>query len=223
MIVMLRRPFKTFLLAFLLAALPLTSYSQDKAQLPYSMVSSYLELFKSLAHLELIIPSMMIVSTNPEVAPQAIEFKVSTPDGWQTFSPDANGVIQFPDQPDWMSLVLLSNQPKGTLQLGVAYAARPLKSTGMSYQELMSLVPQFEEALTALAKMQGQPPPKVTGLTIQLSENSSAAVHVLSQKGEKTLKSYASGVVVIKYNQPLWQENPRVEFDEIPIGIVPLL
>ena len=211
------------MLALLLAALPLTSHSQDKAQLPYSMVGNYLELFKSLEHLELIIPSMMIVSTNPKVAPQAIEFKVAAPDGWHTFSPDVNGVIQFPDQPDWVNLVMLSNQPKGTLQLGVAYAARPLKSTSMSYQELMSLVPQFEEALTALAEMQGQPPPKVTGLTIQLRENSSAAVHVLSQKGEKTLKSYASGVVVIKYSEPLWQENPQVEFDEIPVGIVPLL
>ncbi len=218
-----RRPFKTFLLTLLLAALPLTSWSQDKAQLPYSMISSYLELFKSLEHLELIIPSMMIVSTNPQVAPQAIEFKVSSPAGWQAFSPDANGVIQFPDQPDWMNLVMISNQPKGTLQLGVAYAARPLKSASMPYQELMSLVPQFEEALTALAEQQGKPPSKVTGLTIQMPENSSAAVHVHSQKGEKTLKSYASGVVVIKYDQTLWEENPQVEFDAIPIGIVPLL
>jgi len=36
------------------------------------------------------------------------------------------------------------------------------------------------------------------------------------------LKSYSTGVVVMKYSDALWQENPPVEFDELPIGIVPL-
>ena len=86
----------------------------------------------------------------------------------------------------------------------------------------MGLVPQFDEALAALASMQGKPPPKIEGLTIQLSEGSGAAVHVLSQKGKQTLKPYSTGVVIIRYSDALWQENPPVEFDELPLGIVPL-
>ena len=210
------------LLATLLTAFPLVTSAQDKAQLPYSTVSSFLELFKSLEHLDLISPSMLISSTNPEVTPQAIEFKINTPDGWQTFSPDENGVIQFPEQPAWAGLNLLSNQPKGTLQLVIGFSAKRLTSTSISYQGLMSLVPQFEQAMAALASMQGQPPPKIKGLTIQLSEGSGAAVHILAQKGKQTLKSLSSGVVIIKYSDALWQENPPVEFDEVPIGISPL-
>ena len=206
----------------LLVALPLAANAQDKAQLPYSMVNGFLELFKSLEHLELIIPSMMINSTNSEISPPAIEFKIKAADGWQVFSPDENGVIEFPDQPDWIDLTLISNQPKGTLQLVIGYSATRLSSTSISYQELMGLVPQFEEALTALANMQGQPPPKIKGLTIQLTEGSGAAVNVLSQKGKQALKSTSNGVVIIKYSDALWQENPPVEFDEIPVGIVPL-
>ncbi len=209
-------------MALLLTVLPPAISAQDKAQLPYSMVSSYLELFKSLKHLDLVIPSMIISSTNPEVAPQAIEFKIKTSSGWENFSPDENGVIEFPDQPDWANLALLSNQPKGTLQLVIGYSAKRLTSTSTSYQGLMGLVPQFEEALTALANMQGQPPPKIKGLTIQLTEGSGAAVHVLSKTGKQSLKSHSSGVVFIKYSDALWQENPPVEFDELPIGIVPL-
>jgi hypothetical protein len=87
---------------------------------------------------------------------------------------------------------------------------------------LMSLVPQFTEALTALAKMQGQPAPKIKGLTIKLPEGSSTAVNVLSAKGKKSLKSNSAGVVIMKYSDALWNENPPVEFDDIPIGIVPL-
>jgi hypothetical protein len=217
-----RKPFQVLLLAALLTGLPPAAHAQDKAQLPYSMVRGYLELFKSLEHLNLIFPSMMIVSVNPEVPPPTIEFKISTSSGWQTFNPDENGVIEFPDQPDWVNLVLLSNQPKGTLQLVIGFSARQLDNTRISYQELMALVPQFDEALAALASLQGQPPPKIKGLTIQLPEGSDAAVKLHSQKGEQTLKSYSNGVVVIRYDEALWQENPSVEFDELPIGIVPL-
>ena len=190
--------------------------------MPYALVSSYLELFKSLEHLELIFPSMMITSTNPEVAPQTIELKIKVASGWQTFHPDEYGVIEFPDQPDWENLTFLTNQPKGTLQLVIGYSARPLISTHIPYQELMSLVPQFQEALAGLASMRDQPPPKIKGLTIQLSEGSDAAIHVLAKKGKQTLKPYSTGVVVMKYSDALWQENPSVEFDELPIGIVPL-
>jgi len=217
-----RKQVQFFLLSVLLAALPLAARAQDKAQLPYSVVSEYLQLFKSLEHLNLIVPSMMISSTNPEVSPEAIELKIHSSGGWLSFSPDENDVIEFPEQPDWAKSNLVSNQPKGTLELLIGFSARPLKSTSLSYQELMALVPQFDEAMTALAGVQGQQPSKVKGLTIQLSEGSTAAVHVLSQKGKQTLKPYSTGVVVIRYNDALWQENPTVEFDELPLGIVPL-
>ena len=131
-------------------ALPLAIQAQVKAQLPYSMVSSYLELFKSLENLDLIFPSMMITSTDRTVAPQTIEFKIKFSNDWLTFNPDENGVIEFPDEPDWEGLNFLSNQPKGTLQLVIGFSANPLSSTSMSYQELMALVKQFDEALAAL-------------------------------------------------------------------------
>jgi len=217
-----RKPFQILLLVVLLTGLPLATSAQDKAQLPYAMVSGYLELFESLEHLNLIVPGMMIVSTDPGVSPPAIEFKISTPTGWQTFNPGETGVIEFPDQPDWADQILISNQPKGTLQLLIAFSARPLDRTSMSYQELMALVPQFDEALAALANLQGQPPAKIKGLTIQLPEDSGATVRLLSQKGKQTLKSYSNGVVVIHYDEALWQENPPVEFDQLPLGIIPL-
>ena len=210
------------LLTVLLTALPLAANAQDKAQLPYSVVNSYLELFKSLEHLDLIVPSMMVSSTNPTIAPQAVEFKIHVSDGWQTFSPDENHVIVFSEQPDWSELILISNQPRKTLQLVIGFSAKRLASTSITYQELMSFVSQFNEALATLASMQGQPASEVKGLTIQLTEGSGSAIRIQAQKGTQTLKSAAAGVVIIKYDDALWQENPPVEFDEIPIGIIPL-
>ncbi len=197
--------------------------AQDKAVLPYSLVSKYLVMFQTLETLDRVVPGMMVVSTNPSVAPQNIQFRVLTDDGWQTFNPDESGNIQIPFRPEWSDLVLVSNQPKGTLQLGVGFSARPLATTKTTYQELMGLVPQFEEALEALAKMQGSQAPTVKGLTVQMPEDSNASVHIQSKKGERNLKAYTTGIVVIKYDEALFQENPAVEFDVLPIGIVPLL
>ena len=93
---MLRNRVKFFLLAVVLSILPLSAGAQEKAQMPWSMVSSYQELFKSLGHLDLIDPSIMILSTNREVPPQAITFRIKVADGWESFSPNENGVIEFP-------------------------------------------------------------------------------------------------------------------------------
>ncbi|MDH3787678.1 MAG: hypothetical protein OES53_03835 [Xanthomonadales bacterium] len=211
-----------FLLAVLLSVWPATALSQEKAQLPYSMVSSYQELFKSLQHLDLISPSIIILSTDPQVAPTDILFKIKLADDWQNFSPDENGVIEFPDQPDWQNLNLISNQPKGTLQLVIGFKARQLSSTTTTYQQLMGLVPQFKEAMAALATMQGQPAPELKGLTIQLPEEPGGTVSILSKKRETTLKASSAGMVIMKYKQALWDENPAVEFSKVPVGIIPL-
>lgn len=210
------------LLAVSLTVLPLTVAAQDKAQLPYSVVNDYLDLFNSLGHLDRIVPSMVVYSTNPAVAPPDIEFKIKVDAGWENFSPDENGVMAFTSHPDWGDSILISNQPKGTLQLDIGFLARPLSGTSVSYQELMGLVPQFEEALTELSKMQGQPAPKIKGLTIQMPEGSSASVNVLSAKRKTTLKPSSAGVVIMKYNKALWEENPPVEFGEMPIAVIPL-
>jgi hypothetical protein len=219
--VLCKRP-HIFLLAVLLSVWPATALSQEKAQLPYSMVSSYQELFKSLQHLDLISPSIIILSTDPQVAPTDILFKIKLADDWQNFSPDENGVIEFPDQPDWQNLNLISNQPKGTLQLVIGFKARALSSTTTTYQQLMGLVPQFKEAMAALATMQGQPAPELKGLTIQLPEEPGGTVSILSKKRETTLKASSAGMVIMKYKQALWDENPAVEFSKIPVGIIPL-
>lgn len=210
------------LLTVLLTTLPLAANAQDKAQLPYSVVNGYLELFKSLEHLDLIVPSIMVSSTNPTIAPQAIEFKINVSGGWQTFSPDENHVIAFSEQPDWSELVLISNQPRKTLQLEIGFSAKRLASTSITYQELMSFVSQFNEALATLASLRGQPASEVKGLTIQLTEGTGSAIRIQAQKGTQTLKSAATGVVIIRYDDALWEENPPIEFDNIPIGIIPL-
>ena len=217
-----QKPIQQLLLIFWLFFLPAAAVAQSNAILPYSMVNSYLELFRSLEPLDKIVPSISITSFNPEVTPEEISFKIKPADSWQTLTLDENGVVPFQARPDWEKLNLVSNQPKGTLQLLIEFKARRLESTTVPYQELMGLLLQFKEALTKLSEMQGQAIPEVTGLTIQLPEDSGAVVNILSAKRKITLKSSSAGIVIMKYDDALWNENPPVEFDAIPIGIIPL-
>jgi len=222
MVSMTPRPLCSFFFALALVANVLTVRAEENAVLPYTLVIKYLELFQSLEHLDRIVPGLLVASTDPGVKPQDIRFRALTQSGWQNFSPDNSGNIRFPDQPDWADVVLLSNQPKGSLQLGVGFSAKLPETTRTTYQELMRLVPQFEEALTALAKLQGQPAPEVKGLSIQMPEGPDASIRVISQKEQRILRAYVTGIIVIKYDEALWLENPPVEFDKLPIGIVPL-
>lgn len=219
---MTRHNAKSILLTLSLVLLTGLLQAQQQAILPYALASKYMDLFQSLEHLDRIVPELLVVSTNPKVKPQNIEFRIRVEEAWQTFNPSESGVIKLPNNPDWSKLSFVSNQPKGTLQLGVSFSATPIASQQITYQELMGLVPQFQAALEALADLQALPAPEVSGLTIQLPHDSDASVRIDSQKGQRTLKSYTTGIVVLKYDDALWEENPLVEFDQMPIGIVPL-
>ena len=219
---MLKLPRLTILPVLLLLLASFSLQAQEKARLPYAIVADYLEVFKSLHHLDLIVPGMMIMSIDPTVKPPSIEFKILDDGEWETFNPDVHGNIEFPDRPDWMDLTLLSNQPKGTLQLVVVFSARRVEETSVTYQQLMALVPQFEEAMSVLAEKQGQAGQEVKGLTITFAEGTGASVNILSAKRKKTLKSNSAGMVIVHYNDTLWAENPTVEFSQAPIGIMPL-
>ena len=203
-----------------LVALPLRGLAQSNASLPYQMVLQYFELFDSLAHLERLVPSMSIASTQAGVAPQDVEFRVTEGGSWQRIRPDEQGIIEFPRNAEWESLVFLTNQPKGTLQLMINFSAEPLTSKNTDYQDLMTLRNQFAEAMSELARLHGQPAPEILGLSIAMPEGSNITIE--SPKTRKPFERNAAGLVLLRYDQKLWDMNPPVVFSELPVGILPL-
>jgi hypothetical protein len=201
---------------------PLSLAAQQSAQLPYDTAYRYLAFFASLDHLDRIAPSLLITSTNPAVKPEQIEFKLVEGGDWTVFKPDPTGVIEFPANEDWLGKqqIMISNQPKGTLQLQVGFHARPIESMQLPYSELMIVTDQFGEALAALAELQGARPPTVHGLTIQMPPNAGVTVH--TRPRPRDMKPNAAGLVVLTRDPALTKENPDVEFSEMPLGILPL-
>lgn len=197
------------------------AFAQDTARLPYEMAYRYLQFFESLEHLERIAPGMMITSTNPGVKSADIEFTLQDGGNTSTLQLDENGVIDIPVNPAWLEsgLVLVSNQPKGTMQLEIAFHARPVTSNQMKYADLMALATEFEEAMTALAELQGNRPPTIYGLTIQMPPG--GTIDLLAKRKQK-LEPNAAGFIVLKTDKRLEKENPEIVFSELPLGILPL-
>ena len=215
-------PFRLCLLGLLMLLWAQPATAQDNATLPYETAHRYLALFDSLAHLDLIEPALMIASTNPDVKPTDIEFRIVGVDGWESIRPAENGVIEIPVKEEWLQggKSFISNQPKGTLRLEVAFHARPLAAERMPYRDFMALADQFGEALSALAELQGTAPPDIKGLTLQMPAGGS--VEILSSKRQRTLKANAAGILIMKTDAALLTENPEIVFSEIPPGVIPL-
>ena len=202
--------------------LPAVSEAQDRARLPYDMAFQYLQLFESLGHLQLISPAMIIASTDPSVKPEDISFRILVNGEWLTFKPGADGVIVLPFRETWtaQSLVLGSAQPRGTLMWESGFQARGLASESVAYRDVLLLVDQFSEALSAVAALQDSPAPDILGLTIQMPAG--AGMTIQSAKRPKIITPNSAGIIILKHNPSLWEENPSIVFDSLPLGIMPL-
>jgi hypothetical protein len=201
--------------------MPLALSAQEKASLPYQMAWTYLELFDSLAHLDLVNPSINITSTNSSVAPGDIEFRVNVDGSWQTYRLDASGGIDLPREPSWLErkLVLISNQPKGSLQLQIGFSAVALSENPVPYQHLVAIQGQFSEAMNRLSEVSGQSSPEIKGLTLLMPGDAGLEIQ---GKRKQALKPNSAGIINLAYDARLEQENPPVQFDQLPLGIMPL-
>lgn len=214
-----RKRLLLFCLSWLLV--PLAVNAQEKASLPYQMAWTYLELFDSLAHLELIRPSINITSTDSSVAPGDIEFRVIVDGAWRSFRVGDSGSMDLPREPDWRDrqLVLISNQPKGSLQLQIGFSAVALPGNPVPYQHLVAIQAQFSEAMKRLSEVSGQSSPEIKGLTLLMPGDAGLEIQ---GKRKQALKPNSAGIINLAYDARLEQENPPVQFDKPPLGIVPL-
>lgn len=219
-----QRNARAICLLVLASIMPGFAMSQEKASLPYATVYDYLEVINSLSHLDQLVPQLTIRSELPEVAIETVEFRIRADDDWQSFSPDKNGVIEFPYNSDWSrrNLTFITNQPRGTMAMDVSFTHKQLTEEVLPYQDLMSVAKQFEEALAALSEITQRTPPKVNGLTIRMPDGKADTLTIQSEKRKQVLKPNATGLINIKFKQALWDENPMVEFSQIPIAMVPL-
>jgi hypothetical protein len=211
---------RRFAFCLVLGLLAPHSYAQDSARLPYDVAYRFLQLFETLEHLERITPSMAIASTQPGVTPADIELTLDDGSG-TTFRLEKNGSIDLPSNPSWADsgATLVSNQPKGTMRLEIEFKAVPITSRQTTYSNLMALASEFGEAMAALAELQGNSPPTVNGLTIQMPPG--GTIELLAKR-KQTLEPNSAGLVVMKTDQRLLKENPEIIFSELPLGILPL-
>jgi len=212
----------------LLAAMPLLGFApalaaQETAAIPYRIFYSQLQRMQDPGHLDKLAHNAGVESAIAGVAPTDI--RLTLDDGSKTyeFRPDAEGNIELPLRADWnqADLMLRSNQPRGTLSLRLGWAAKPLATTRLRYQDLLDIRRQFQEAFAGLSAVMGETPPQVTGLELRFEPASHAEVVILAAAGRQVHQADAEGSVILSEDAALWEENPEVVLDALPKAIVP--
>lgn len=129
---------------------------------------------------------------------------------------DANGYFLVPNTAELAkeNPVLVSNQPKGSLNLEVKLSLpKPempaIKNGKLTYQEL------FKPILTLNASMQKVDPlfgqPEQQQFAIEIATGAQGGVRVQRQFGARTLKPDSEGIVWLVFEKLLFDENPEIQ------------
>jgi hypothetical protein len=166
-------------------------------------------------------PSINISSVNSAVKREDIEFRINADGHWIHFKLDESGALDVPRNPEWLerNLVMLSNQPKGSLQLEIGFSAVPISENPVPYQHLVNIRGQFQEAMDTLSEVTGQASPGIKGLTFIMPEGAGLTIEAARKQA---MKPNSVGIINLAHDPRLEKENPPVQFDETPLGIVPL-
>jgi len=131
-----------------------------------------------------------------------------------------DGVVQIPLNREWAdaNAMVVSNQPKGTLNLGVKLrisASLDVKNGVQKYRQLFLAADVILRVAEEMAKAEGETLPEEArdlDFIIPLETgNDQAEVRVLAKEGPIVYRANDQGVVSIPFRFPLFRENPEVE------------
>ena len=131
-----------------------------------------------------------------------------------------DGVVQIPLNREWAdaNAMVVSNQPKGTLNLGVKLrmsGSLDVKNGVQKYRQLFLaadvILRVAEEMATAEGEMLPEEARDLDFIIPLETGNDQAEVRVLAKEGPIVYRANDQGVVSIPFRYPLFRENPEVE------------
>ncbi len=146
-------------------------------------------------------------------------FTIQAKGGAQKLTVDPDGEIHgFPMSAELLkeNPSVVTNQPKGTLNLGGGLAAVLSKGTTFSYQQLAALFDAGNAEIKEQAGMLSFVAPSIKSLTFEFFTGGSQTLTVASKTGPRTIKADTKGRLVFTLEKALVAENPVVTLSEQP-------
>ena len=127
--------------------------------------------------------------------------------------------------------LIISNQPKHTLNFKVSIRFIPPAAGAGDYRTLMTDVGQINTLIHREAGMLSWFAPKVEGLIFLFGKNT-ATLTIHTPKGDTVMQAEASPyqflpadtrIIQVKYDQDLYASNPAVDLSLAPTDVMPLM
>jgi hypothetical protein len=203
----------------------------DTASVPYAKLVSVQALFTTVPAAQrdkLILAVAIVHADKANHAPIGMWVDAN---GTRTNIPvTEDGVVSLPARPDWASagVAVQTDQPKGTLHVGVYMMIRPPASQAISVGYLLAAAQQADDAMRAGARQMGGyvaslMAPSVHQIGVKLATCCGGMVTVHGAAGDAVLKQDATGLVAVP-RDVLWARDagslvataPIVSLDPFP-------
>ncbi len=207
---------KPLWLAIALASSPIV-HAADGSSTPYQVLYDVLEPARTVTRFDRLRAIERVTSRLPGVAPHDIRLSIQSRRGAIAVPVADDGRIDFPMQvalreenPD-----VVTNQPKGSLQLTVAYELVLGNGLRIAWDDLAAAVTQAERA------MAGQiGDAHVTGAEFRFGPGSEASI-TLAGKGERLLMADEAGRAIVMFDEAATREKPALVLSGRPLIVLP--
>ncbi|HEY0180388.1 MAG TPA: hypothetical protein VGC30_12280 [Dokdonella sp.] len=187
------------------------------ATTPYAALYDALAPARSIAAYDRLIAIEHVGSSAPGVRPEDIRITIRAKSGAIEVPVAADGGLEFP-----LSEALRAenppvetNQPKGSLALGVNAALRPPHGLVAPWREIAAALKQAD-ALYASAS----PPHTVRGIEVRFAPGAPATL-TLGERSERLFAADADGRVIVLRDDVVDAEHATLAFSRPPLRILP--
>lgn len=201
--------------------------ADTNAVIPYKTLD---DIFQPIAEVDptKIEIHVFVASRNKAVQPSDISLTIQSAVSGNTPVPlGTNGqIFKFPHTKELRreNPPVVSNQPKGTLNLMITIQIPPSDDLTFPYRRLGDGVAEINKSIKAQAGlMLSLFAPKVQGVVFLFPKASAgkAKVEIVSAAGKREYTADKNGVIELKLDKALVVENPEVKLSEKPEHIVP--
>ena len=215
---------RIFLLGLLglLAGVP-AGNAQEKATVPYAKIYDAFQRAGSVRTKDVRV-AIAVASKNEAVPPGAVRLTIQAKGGARKLRVDPDGEIHgFPLSAKLLkeNPPVVSNQPKGSLQLGGGLFFNVSPATTYRYRKLYALLEAGNAASKQRAGFFSLVAPQAKSVLFVFFHGTGQTLTVRAKSGVQTLRANEKGEIALRLDPALLPENPTVRLSAPPSKVLP--
>lgn len=197
----------------------------QRAVIPYDSIFPMLEAREAVSDLDRIEVIAMVRSRDRDVDPGDIVLSLDDGERAHHFPLGAVGEVSLPVRRDWRDrgLLLVSNQPAGSLDLQVTFVMHALPGPEVEYAWLWESVQQMDAAMEAMQAARVAPPGDVVGVIFEFAPGEGGVIRAGEGPESPLLEANEQGILRLELSREVLAENPTLAFSPMPERMVPLV